>query len=148
MKKFIATALFVSLLATAAVAGPGTSNSTKVNSLFETEYPGAEHISYTTKQDFTTVKFTWNQQRMQAFYDKEGNKIGTSRIITLNNLPLRAQKIISQRYSNYIATEAIEFDNAQEGSAYFISLQNQDTQKKLILQVTSQGEVSLFKKIK
>jgi hypothetical protein len=146
MKKLITTVLFTGMLTTAVLAGPGATNNTRINSLFEAEYPGAEKISYHTKQDFTTIHFTWNKQRMQAFYDADGNKIGTSRTISLNSLPLRAQKSIAEQYNRYVATEAIEFEYPQEGNAYFVSLQHQDTQQKLILQVSGQGELSVFKR--
>ncbi len=145
MKKFITAALLVILVTGTAMANRDIEN-TKVTRVFNTEYPGADHISYKATSGHITVNFTIDKQNMQAFYDYEGNKIASSRTIQLKSLPFAAQRIIASKYSDYTPTEAIEFDSVQEGLCYYVSVQN-DTQK-IILNITSQGDVSVFKKSK
>lgn len=145
MKKFFTTALLTVTLISGAFAGNNAAG-TKAESAFKAAYPNAQHVCLTDKDDHTTISFSWNGQKMQAFYDNEGNELATSRNIELGNLPARAQKAIASKYSDYTATEAIELDHVQNGLSYYVSLQNETT--KIILEVSSQGELSVFKKNK
>lgn len=143
MKKFFTTALLALVVTASALAG-NTAENAKVNRVFKAEYPEAEHISYKSGKDYVVINFVQHQQQMQAFYDNDGNKIGTSRAISLNSLPLPAQKKLAEKYKDYTTTEAIEFDNVQEGIGYYVSLQN--SAQKIILHISSQGEISTFRK--
>jgi hypothetical protein len=145
MKKFITTALLTVALISGAFAANDAA-SRKAESKFNAAYPNAENIRLSSSNDHTTISFRWNGQEMKAFYDNDGNEIATTRTIQLSNLPSRAQKNIRQKYEGYVATEAIEMDHVQEGVSYYVSLQNDTT--KIILQVSSQGETSVFKKAK
>lgn len=142
MKKFLLAALLFATAATTAIAS--NKDYKAVSNLLKRDFPAASNISYKEGKDFTTVNFVWNNQRLQAFYDHEGNKIGTSRAIQLDALPMKAYQAIQEKYAGYTATEAIEMDYVQQEVYYYVSLQNE--KQKLILQISSYGEVSVFKK--
>ncbi len=141
MKKLFTTALLTVALISGAFAA-GNKAETKFNAAF----PNAENVRFTAASDHTTISFRWNGQDMKAFYDNDGNEIATSRNIKLSNLPARAQQTIAQKYSGYTAAEAIEFDHVQDGVSYYVSLQDETT--KVILQISSQGSINVFKKSK
>ncbi len=143
MKKFFLAAAFIVTAATTVLANDNENNAA-VSSLLKKDFPAASNISYKEGKTFTTVSFVWNNQRLQAFYDNDGNKIGISRAIQLQSLPMSAYSTIQTKYAGYAATEAIEMDNTQDGVSYYVSLQN-DTER-LILHVTTTGELSVFRK--
>ncbi len=144
MKKFFTTALLTVALISGAFAAKNINS--KAESKFQASFPGAQHVAMSNSNDHTTISFSWNGQDMKAFYDNEGNELAVSRNIQLASLPARAQKTIQNKYSDYTATEAIEFDHTQDGISYFVSLQNDSN--KIILQISSQGEINVFKKTK
>lgn len=142
MKKFI-----LSAIAMIVIAGTAMANNTvneKVTALFKAAFPGATNVNWKTTDDYTTVSFTVNSQNMQVFYDNDGAEFATTRAIQLNSLPMRALITLQNKYSDYTATEAIEFNHAQDGRCYYVSLNND--KQKLIVKISGQGEVSVFKK--
>ncbi len=145
MKKLFLAACMVVALTASAFADGVTVNMRALRN-FKAEFTDAANVQWKTGADFAKASFTWNQQRMEAFYDSDGELIGTSRAITLERLPVSAEKFIQRKYNDYTATEAIEFDNVKDGLCYYVSLVKEST--KVVLQVSSQGSVSVFKKIK
>lgn len=142
MKKLFFALTLVVAMTTAAFAD------VKVNSRalqhFKTNFKDAASIEWKAGNDYAKASFVWNNQRMEAFYDVNGELIGTSRAITLSNLPIAAQQKLQDKYDGYTATEAIEFDNVKDGLNYYVSLVKDNT--KIVLQVSPSGQVEVFKK--
>jgi hypothetical protein len=145
MKKLFLAAC-MAVLMTASAFADGSKVNNKALKHFNTEFAEATHVEWKTGADFAKASFIWNEQRMEAFYDSDGELIGTSRAVTLERLPMNASRYIQRKYADYTPTEAIEFDNVKEGLGYYVSLVKDNT--KVVLQVSSQGSVSVFKKIK
>jgi hypothetical protein len=143
MKKLIIAAVMVVVAATSAFA-EGKSVSVKVKNQFANEFTAASNIAWTAGSEFSKATFIMNDQRMEAYYDNEGELIGTSRATTLDFLPAKATKKINEKYASYKTEEVIEFDNVKDGLSYYVSLSN-DTQK-VVLQVSAEGSISVFKK--
>lgn len=145
-KKVSIIALMVLTIATSAFAGDKNALDFKGADAFTKMYPHATKVAYEVKKEFTQVNFTWNNIDLQAFYDKQGNFIGTSRSIEVNALPLPYVMKINHDYEGYKITEAIEFDHAQNGMSYYVSVTNGD--KVYVLNVSPDGDISVFKKMK
>ncbi|MFL9485361.1 hypothetical protein ACI6Q2_21445 [Chitinophagaceae bacterium LWZ2-11] len=143
MKKLIIAAAFVLTVLTGAIAAPA---SFKGEVHFKANYPKATNISYKMVGTLTEVNFTLNGQDLQAFYNEDGSLVATSKRIKLADLPLRAQAEIQSKYKDFDVREIIEMDQEEEGVSFYASLEN-DT-KKLILNVTTQGNVNVFKRTK
>ncbi|MDB5246268.1 MAG: hypothetical protein JWQ40_662 [Segetibacter sp.] len=146
MKKLLIAVLLAVTVATSAFA-----DTKKVNILikntFNADYPGATNITWTIGSNFAKATFVVDKQKMEAFYQINGDKIGTSKSIDPEDLPVSAKRTLAKKYSEFIAfgsfsvKEAIRFDRADEG-AYFISLENEH--ESVILKVTDSGVVTLF----
>ena len=139
MKKIILAAIIIVTLAAHASAAPLSFN---LNSTFKKAFPAAINVSWKANENFTTISFTVNNQSMQAFYNNDGKLVGTSRAIQLNSLPLAAIQALHDRYSDYTATEAIELNYADEAPSYYVSLLKNN--KKVVLNITAEGELSVF----
>ena len=79
---------------------------------------------------------------MEAFFDVDGDLIGTSRTITLEELPAASKRAFAKKYPGYSVKEVIQF-NEKESSAYYISAENEND--KVIFKIGA-GLVSVFKK--
>ncbi|HVU54030.1 MAG TPA: hypothetical protein VHD83_03205 [Puia sp.] len=145
MKKVSIIALMVITIATSAFAGDNTLNFKGAES-FRRSFPQASEVSYSVKQEFTEVNFTWHNLKLQAFFDRQGNYIGLSREISAKDLPLSYVMNINQEYKGFDITEAIEFDHAENGLSYYVTVVKED--RKYVLNVATDGSISVFKKMK
>jgi hypothetical protein len=116
-----------------------------IENFFKT-FPHATMINCQQKGLFTKVNFVWNDMKLQAFYDQEGNLFGTSREITVQELPASVRQDVQKKYAGFVITEAIEFDQTDSGMNYYITVVAPE--KYYVLQVTSDGTISVFKKMK
>jgi len=138
--------LLVLFIAGAAFAGDKISPDFKGIENFRRAFPQATSVVSEVKQKFTVVSFTWNNIKLQAFYDRQGNHIGTTRTIAVNDLPLAYQVNIRNEYPDYVITEAIEFDHPVDGLNYYVTVEGK--QKSYVLQISTEGAISVFKKMK
>ncbi|HWB24009.1 MAG TPA: hypothetical protein VG738_00950 [Chitinophagaceae bacterium] len=107
------------------------------------EFKDAKNVHWQAKNNLLEASFEWNGQKLQAFYNQDGDEIALSREITLDRLPVKALQAVNEKYSGYKTTEAIEFNSTEVGLSYYLSMENGN--KKVILNVSPEGTVSVFK---
>ena len=146
MKKVSIIVLMVLTIASAAFAGDNSALDFKGADRFNKIFPNATKVAYEVKKDFTEVRFTWNNINLEAFFDRQGNLIATSRQLEVSALPVAYVMNINKEYEGYDIIEAIEFDHAENGLSYFVAVVKGD--KKYILNVSTGGDISVFKKMK
>ncbi len=144
MKKLFITALLAVALSAGAFAAP-----TKVNSAilanFNAEFKKADDVSWVITNEYTKAAFTTDNTKMEVFYNFNGDIVGTSKSITLDELPVSAKRRFAKRFAGYNVKEAIRFEGFDE-KAYYISGENE--KESVILKVNDHNQVSLFKRIK
>ncbi|HVX50323.1 MAG TPA: hypothetical protein VHB48_09195, partial [Chitinophagaceae bacterium] len=101
------------------------------------------NIHWQPKSNLLEASFEWNGQKLQAFYNQDGDEVAISRQITLDKLPVKALQAVNEKYSGYRTTEAIELNSVETGLSYYLSMNNGS--KKVILNVSPEGTVSVFK---
>src|ERR1700761_7093419 len=94
---------------------PGATN-------FETQFPQATNISYKVKGLITEVNFLWNNMKLQAYYDGDGNLLATCRPVDLNNLPVAAQLALKNQYPGDVARDAIEYNDPNDEVSYYVTM--------------------------
>lgn len=141
-KLFFTALAALAITASSFAAGPETFN-TKAQQSLATEFKDAKNVEWVTKGNLTEANFEWNGQKLQAFYNEEGEQVAISRVIAADKLPVKALQAINAKYGNYKTTEAIEFNSAEAGLSYYVSMENGT--KKTILNVSPEGFISVFK---
>jgi hypothetical protein len=109
-------------------------------------FPQATDVNYKIKERYTEVSFTWNNLKLEAFFDREGSLIGTSRAMAINDLPISFQVNLKNDYPGFVATEAIEFDHVENGVGYYVTVVS--LEKSYVLHVSNDGTIDVFKKMK
>lgn len=89
--------------------------------------------------------FIKDNTKMEVYYDYTGDVIGTSKSITLNELPVGAKRSFAKRFEGYTVKEAIRLDGVSE-AAYYISGENE--KETVILKVNQDNRILLFMKTK
>ena len=113
---------------------------------FRLHFPGATNIAYKVTGQFTEVNFTWNDLKLEVFYDTDGELIATCRQIPLGGLPLPLQISLGKQYKGFMPTGVTEFDDANDGLCYYVSVTNDKVS--YLLRVSVDGSISVFKKMK
>ena len=140
----IAVIFFLSVIGAKANTNPDLNFAGATN--FEHQFPQATNINYKVKDLFTEVNFIWNDMKLQAFYDKQGNLVATCRAVELNNLPVAAQITLRDQYPGNVVRDAIEYNDPNDGVSYYVTMVGQKAT--YLLRVSTGGTISVFKKMK
>ena len=152
----IAVILFFSVLG---VAMAGSGNGEKLSkphggdrlnfagaNSFIHQFPTASDITYKVKGQFTEVNFIWNDMKLQAFYDYDGNLLATCRPVPAGNLPLAAQLSLRDQYPGCLTREVVEYNDPNDGVSYYLTIVT--PKSAYLLHVSTSGTISVFKKMK
>lgn len=143
MKKLFLSALIATTVATAAFATDANKISYRVMNSFKSQFNQADNVTWTLRENFAKATFKQEGKTIEAFYNLNGESIGTSKHISVDELPTNAKRVLAKRYNGYNVTEAIQFDGIDE-NAYYVSVENDS--EKVVLKVDSFDSVSLYKK--
>lgn len=144
MKKFFIAALFAASVFSSAFAAGTNKVSNMALRTFQTEFGNATNVEWTVKSSFTKASFLKDGQNTEAFFDTDGNLIGSSRAITIDQLPTDAKRSFAKKYPNYTINEAIRFDD-NEKTSFYLSAENE--KESVVLRVTG-GFLYIFKSVK
>jgi hypothetical protein len=141
MKKLFILALVA--IATGTI-GFAKEPSFKVSNHFAASFSKAKNALWNTSNTFDKVTFVLDNEKVNAFYDKDGDLIGISKAIAFDKLPKSALEIITTRYTypEFQLTDCIEFVTANNEKNYYISLNKKN--ETVTLEITQTGTVSVF----
>lgn len=142
MKRLFISALLALTLGTSAFAAEGNKVNFTVLNSFQSQFKDASDVQWKSIKDYTKATFVLNNEKMEAFYNREGEMIGTSQAISPEELPTNAKRSFAKKIEGYTVKEAIRFEGTEE-SAYFISAENE--KGCVILKVEDNGSVSMKK---
>jgi hypothetical protein len=112
---------------------------------FNSSFKSATEVNWTVNENFYKANFSMNGQNVTAYYNTTGQMIALTRNISSLQLPIALQANLKNNYDGYWISDLVEMAN-DEGTSYFITLENADT--KLILKSTSNSEWNNYKKQK
>jgi hypothetical protein len=145
MKKLFTAAIVALAITTTAFAADITKVNFQTLQNFKNTFVDAEDVQWSVRNDYAKASFIDDGDKMEAYFDLSGDLIGTSRAITTQVLPKAARKHINKKYSDYTWKEVIEF-KGKDSEHYFVSLNN--NKENVILQISKEGDVSVFKSTK
>ena len=151
MKKLVVTLVLFAGLFGAATASDGSVKrsdiSYRVERAFNKEFEGAKSVTWEhiRKENIYEARFIYNNERLNAYFDNEGNLIATGRFVSVANLPLVLRKDVSEKFNQYAIREVVEYTTNNETS-YLVVLESEKA--KLIVQGYIYGGTTIFKKEK
>ncbi len=147
MKKIFVQTLFAVLLTGSLLANTGVTVNHQVKKSFEKEFAGAQAVTWESlsSRNIFHASFIINNERLNAYFNNEGELIATGRYIKSENLPLLASKAVAARFSKHEITEAIEYIAGNETS-YIVKLNG--PKNSISAQVFLGGNIAVLKKEK
>ena len=114
MKRLFFTALLGLSLTISAYATDEIKISFTIKNNFKEDFKGVENVQWTLRSEFVKATFNNDGRMVDAFYDFQGHKLGTSHAISLGDLPVSARRLIQKKYGNARLTQAIDFTGPDE----------------------------------
>ncbi|MBN9298052.1 MAG: hypothetical protein J0I41_13645 [Filimonas sp.] len=143
MKRYLIAAV-LSLVIVSAFANDNSKIGIFVVNNFKSDFPGAAGVQWTIKNEFAKADFTFDGKKTQAFYTAGGELFATGQNVTLKDIPAKAANKIQKDYADYVVGEVVAYEQVEQPIKYYVSVE--DAQKKIILEVSELGSVSVFKK--
>lgn len=142
-RKMIAVAFVATLFTTSAFAS-GEENKDKAIKSLRKEFSTAKDIQWKLTDNFIKASFNWNDQQLEVFYNYDGEMIAKSRHVKPVNLPIDAQRTISEKYAGYSFDETVEYNGEEGAHNFYASIKKDNT--KILLEITPEGYVSVYQK--
>lgn len=123
MKKLFFSTLLAISLASSAFAAETKKVSSAATNTFAADFKKATEITWSVTDEYAKATFVLNNQKMEAFYNVNGEIIGTSTHAIIEDLPVHAKRSFAKKFNGYTVKEIIHFDGTEE-TAYYISAEN------------------------
>jgi hypothetical protein len=138
----------------------GADVSEQSKSGFAAQFGNIPDVQWERQDYFDVANFTKDGQKMKAYFDVNGELVGTITDKTFEDLPAKAREYIQKKYPDHIIGDVIMYtDNQNEegdillfgtemesATNYFVELRKDN--KRIILKVSPDGDVSFFKELK
>jgi len=112
---------------------------------FQKEFNGATNVKWNEGKDLISATFLLSDSRIIAYFNTDGELLGTERTVLFNQLPLAVIKEINNRYGNAPIFDIVEYTSGQETNYGMVV----DTPtKRLKLKISSEGDVTVQQKEK
>jgi hypothetical protein len=153
----IATAALFSVNVFAADGGKKANESSAtvsyaVQQEFTTDFAGAENVTWTVTKNCQKADFVIDGAKKTAFYNLNGDFLGTTQVIGYNAIPAKTQKLIADEYKGFVASGVIVYQANEavndeiDPTSYFVDLKSSNHE--LLVRVTSNGKIDFFKQVK
>ena len=109
-------------------------------------HSNANKVYWHTSRDGFCSEFKINNVKLKVYFDKRGCWTGTIRTYYESELSPEIRKIIKQTYYDYAIIQIDEVNIAQGPIAYIVSIDGEDSVKKIKVQSGEMETVNDFKK--
>ncbi len=143
--KTVLTAI-VMLLSVSSFANGPEKVTQVVKAAFANDFSKAGKVSWEKTSDFYFASFTLNDVKVDAAYTEAGELIGTSRRISMEQVPLSVSMAVAEKYAGYKVDKSVLELNFEGVTRYYVNVENAD--QSLKLKCYSNGELEVDRKTK
>lgn len=138
----------------------GTEVSQQAKAAFYADFGNVSPVTWQRESVYDKATFTRDGHQMSAYYDFDAKLIGTTSAKTFKDIPASAQRHILKEYAGYTPGNVIFYDDNEyndndmmlygiqfaDEDNYFVEM-NKDS-KRIVLQVSPEGDVFFFSELK
>lgn len=139
----------------------GSTVSSVAKGNFSRDFTDAKNVKWERIDTFDKASFTTKDgKEMSAFYDIDGKLVGTTQYKTFADLPEKGQNAIKKDYQDYKIGPVLFYDDNEYNSSdmilYGVQFEDQDNYfvemtkgtKKIVLQISPEGDIFFFTELK
>src|SRR5580765_3012274 len=121
MKRIFVSLSFMLLVGSTTVfAGEKTDVNYKIKESFKKEFAGAEFVKWDEVENYQRATFLFHDHAVIAFFDEDGELLGSARNVLYDQLPLTVIKTFDTRFAGAEFKEMYEISNI-DGTSYGIT---------------------------
>jgi hypothetical protein len=124
---FVSLSFILAVGLTTAFADNKTDVSSKVKESFKKEFTEAELVTWDKVETYQMARFVFHDHAAIAYFNEDGELLGSARTIVFNELPLTVIKSFERKFSGADFTEISEISNI-EGTSYVIVVETKSKQ--------------------
>ena len=142
MKKFLIAGLILVSFVSSAFASDNDKVSRKAIINLEANYAAAENVLWTVTENYVKASFTIYIEKIDVFYDGNGDLLCSSKNMDFDKLPKEAITFLTTAYQfpDYQLIECIEFTDADNSKRYYVSFDING--ESIVLSISASGIVS------
>ncbi|HYM93317.1 MAG TPA: hypothetical protein VET23_04205 [Chitinophagaceae bacterium] len=144
-KNYLMLSLVLGITWTAAFANNDPKLNSRVLESFKKEFPGAQYVKWNDDKDFLKATFVLADYRAEAWFDANGELLGTIRDLLYDQLPLTVMRGVERRFPDASPLEIREITNSN-GTLYKLVIESK--KRKYNVDATPDGLISVTKKTK
>ena len=140
---FAAVAMFIS---TSAFAYSGEKVNDAVKTAFERNFSGAQNVTWQKTDEFYFAHFELNKDDIAVAYNEQGLLVGTSHIISRDQLPEAVAKSLKENYGEYQVSLSVTEINLDGEISYYLTADSK--RNTLRLKSSADGNIEVEKRTK
>jgi hypothetical protein len=119
---------------------------------FTADFAEATNVNWTVTKNVQKATFTVDGAQKTAFYNLQGEFLGTTQRVDNKAIPAKALKQINSDYKGYEVGEVIVYqantsiNDAIEPTSYFVDLKND--KHEVLVRITQQANIEFFQQVK
>ena len=146
MKKiFVSLSLMVTVGLTTVLANDNFNVNDKIKESFKKEFAGVTSVKWEKQKDFQTATFVFYDHLVIAYFNTDGELLGSARDVAFYELPMAVIKSFDKNFAGFNPTEVIEISN-REGTFYRLTIEGQN--KRYNIKADAGGNILDIVKIK
>lgn len=146
MKRLITGLAFTLVLGVNMAMANDTKVSRYAEESFKKEFAGAEYVNWQKAGDYYMATFNYQGQRLNAYFEEDGQLRSTTRYIEYKSLPLNVVKKLQERFAGAVTDENILEVAKSTGTTYLITVK--EGKKQYLVEADAGGNISIVKKQK
>jgi hypothetical protein len=147
MKQIITLVMLLTVGVFTSRASEGDRVSSVLQASLEKSFAGAKLLKWSEMKssDLLYASVLYNNERMNAYFDANGNLVASGRFIKADALPLIVSKSMNEKYPDAKITDVVEYIE-KEGTSYLLSIES--AKKMMVIHAFTDGSSYVFKKSK
>ena len=142
---FVSLSFMLVVGSTTVFAGDKPNVNGKIEESFKKEFAGVEVVKWDEVENYKRATFLFHDHPVIAFFDEDGELLGSARNVFYDQLPLTVIKSFDKRFAGAKFLEMYEISNT-EGTSYGITLEKEN--KRYHVKVNTNGNFLSAVKIK
>jgi len=147
MKKILTLVTLLTFGVITSKATEGDPVSAALQASLEKSFSGAKILQWSEMEssDIISASVMYNNERMNAYFDLDGNLLATGRFIKSESLPLLVSKSMNEKYEGASIVDVVEYIE-KNGTSYLVTIRTNGNE--MVIQAFMDGSSYVFKKTK
>ena len=147
MKQILTLVILLTFGVVTTQAAEGDRVTTALQASLQKSFAGAKILKWSElgSSDLLYASVLYNNERMNAYFDGNGNLIASGRFIKAESLPLIVSKSLNEKYAGATIIDVVEYIE-KEGTSYLVTIHSNS--KEMVIHSFTDGSSYVFKKSK